>query len=82
MHRPSGIFQSQCVISGVSHFNSEALSAPAAHKLARMVYDYGGEPVASFLPPSSNIVLKPSVVHAMFMDVTHNHDPGHIQVCR
>lgn len=54
--------------------------ASYARELGRLVYKYGGVPVASFLPPPSNAVLKPSVAHAMFMDATHDNDPGHIQV--
>ena len=49
-------------------------------ELGRLVYKYGGVPVASFLPPPSSSVLQPSVAHAMFMDATHDNDPGHIQV--
>ena len=56
------------------------MSAPVARELGRLVFKYGGEPVASFLPPRSSSVLKPSVPHAMFMDATHDNDPGHIQV--
>ena len=54
--------------------------APKARELGRLVYQYGGEPVASFFPPPSNPVLKSSVSHAMFVDATHDNDPGHIQV--
>ena len=56
------------------------MSAPVARELGRLVYKYGGDPVASFLPPPSSSVLKPSVAHAMFMDATHDNDPGHILV--
>ncbi len=58
----------------------EAMFAPYARELGRLVYKYGGEPVASFLPPPSNHMLKPTVTNAMFMDATHDNDPGHIQV--
>ena len=54
--------------------------APVARELGRLVYKYGGEPVASFLSPPSSAVLKPSIAQAMFVDATHDNDPGHIQV--
>lgn len=60
--------------------STEALSAYNAREEGRLVYKYGGDPVASFLPHSTHTVLKPTVAHAMFMDVTHDNDPGHIQV--
>lgn len=50
------------------------------HDLGRLVYYYGGKPVASFFPPPSGSMLKPSVTHAMFMDATHDNEPGNIQV--
>ncbi len=60
--------------------STEAMFAPFARELGRLVFKYGGEPVASFLPPPSNHVLKPTTTNAMFMDATHDNDPGHIQV--
>ena len=59
---------------------TEAMFAPCARELGRLVFKYGGEPVASFLPPPSNHVLKPTTTNAMFMDATHDNDPGHILV--
>ena len=61
---------------------AEALSAHGAREEGRLVYKYGGDPVASFLPHPTHAVLKPTVAHAMFIDATHDNDPGHIQVCR
>ena len=55
----------------------EAMFAPIPRELGRLIYKYGGDPVASFF---SSDVLKPSVAHAMFMDATHDNDPGHILV--
>ena len=46
-------------------------------ELGRLVYKYGGVPVASFF---SGNVLKPCTAHAMFIDATHDNDPGHILV--
>lgn len=48
-----------------------------ARELGRLVYKYGGKPVASFF---SGHLLKPSTGHAMFIDATHDNDPGHIKV--
>lgn len=46
-------------------------------ELGRLVYKYGGDPVASFF---SSDVIKPSVPSAMFIDATHDNEPGHILV--
>lgn len=64
---------------GINSLIREAMAASIPYELGRLVYYYGGKPVASFLPPPSGSILKPSVTHAMFMDVTHDNDPGHIQ---
>ena len=59
---------------------TEAMSASYPRELGRLVFKYGGFPVASFLPSSSNPVLKPTTTNALFMDATHDNDPGHIPV--
>ena len=61
-------------------FPIEAMFASYPRELGRLVFKYGGKPVASFLPPSINAVLKPTTTNALFMDATHDNDPGHIQV--
>lgn len=53
----------------------EAMFAPIPRELGRLVYKFGGEPVASFFSSST---LIPSVAHAMFMDATHDNEPGHL----
>ena len=53
----------------------EAMSAPNARELGRLVYKYGGVPVASFFSGTS---LSPCVTDAMFIDATHDNEPGHI----
>ena len=55
---------------------TEALSAHNAREEGRLVYKYGGDPVASFLPHPTHTVLKPTVAHALFMNATHDNDPG------
>ena len=52
--------------------------APIPYELGRLVYKYGGDVVAGFLPPEQ-AALRPSTAHAMFIDATHDNDPGHIQ---
>ena len=51
------------------------MSAYNARELGRLVYKYGGVPVASFF---SNTSLSPVVTDAMFIDATHDNEPGHI----
>lgn len=59
---------------------TDALSAHNTHEESWMVYKYGGDPVASFLPHPTHTMLKPTIAHTMFMNATLNNDPGHIQV--
>lgn len=56
---------------------TEAMFANIPRELGRLVYKFGGDPVASFF---SSEVLKPSVAKAMFVDATHDNEPGHILV--
>ena len=51
--------------------------APIPFELGRLVYKYGGTPVASFMMPPK---LRPTTAHAIFYDVTHDNEPGHILV--
>ena len=55
----------------------EAMYAPIPSELNRLLSKYGGVPVGSFF---SGNILKPCTAHAMFIDATHDNDPGHIQV--
>lgn len=60
---------------GINSLVREAMFAPNPRELGRLVYKYGGDPVASFF---SSSFIKPSTAHAMFIDATHDNDPGHI----
>jgi len=48
--------------------------------LGHLVHHYGGKDVGSFIEPNVS-PLRESVTRAMFVDATHDNDPGHIQVC-
>jgi glycogen debranching enzyme len=60
---------------GIHSLVREAMFAPIPFELGRLVYKYGGTPVASFMMPPK---LRPTTAHAIFYDVTHDNEPGHI----
>ena len=53
--------------------------APTPRNLGHLVHHYGGTAVGSFIDHSES-PLNGSVTRAMFVDATHDNDPGHIQV--
>ena len=57
----------------------EAMFASDPRNLGHLVHHYGGKDVGSFIEPSIS-PLRESVTRAMFVDATHDNDPGHIQV--
>jgi len=57
----------------------EAMFASTPRNLGHLVHHYGGTAVGSFIEPVLS-PLKGSVTRAMFVDATHDNDPGHIQV--
>ena len=58
---------------------AEAMFASTPRKLGHLVHHYGGTAVGSFIEPDQS-PLSSSVTRAMFVDATHDNDPGHIQV--
>uniref|UniRef100_H2ZLQ6 Glycogen debranching enzyme n=1 Tax=Ciona savignyi TaxID=51511 RepID=H2ZLQ6_CIOSA len=58
---------------GITSLVREALNAWDAHELGRLVYTYGGEPISSFMHPTTQ-KLQPSRAHALLYDVTHDND--------
>ncbi|XP_065187406.1 glycogen debranching enzyme-like isoform X3 [Sycon ciliatum] len=59
---------------GINSLIREAANAYDSKELGRLVYHYGGQPVASFVPSSGVQPLKPSVARALFMDLTHDNE--------
>ena len=53
--------------------------ASTSRNLGHLVHHYGGTAVGSFIEPEQS-PLRGSVTRAMFVDATHDNDPGHIQV--
>ena len=47
------------------------MGAHDAHDLGRHVFRFGGEPVGSFMKPETS-PLRPTMAHAVFMDLTHD----------
>jgi len=58
---------------GINSLVRECLNAWDSHEQGRLIYLYGGEPIASF-NKSAIPLLRPSRAHAVFYDVTHDNE--------
>lgn len=58
---------------GINSLVRECLNAWNSHEEGRLIYMYGGEPIASF-NKSTIPILRSSRAHAIFYDVTHDNE--------